>query len=359
MEEGKQKKLPKNVGTVNFHLALINKTDSSPNWDLSIAFLKNYYEKKNSAKYSTEIDSGIEISEDGSILNLDEAFYEIYSQQVFQTNTKDRLELSNLDLVVDSTDNVSFTVRGRADVYLVGSVMNPVSKVGNSLEILRDKVHKEGLGESMGEITDSEFVDTPSSSLRTSDLEGSIEDISSTHDNDFGMKYKSLEAQFWSKKQIIEGNPSSNLTKPKNGHSSNQSYTQEFTTQANEMNTHSSTSTKFEKRLGSGITICDNNLGTGPIALPGDQVSILYALKMKNKDSEELNLIGEPKTYVLGSGEVIKCLDMGIIGMSATGRRLITAPFNMVYGGTNESEIPGRTLEFEVQLVDIKKKNGE
>ena len=65
---------------------------------------------------------------------------------------------------------------------------------------------------------------------------------------------------------------------------------------------------------------------------------------------------GEPFSFTLGAGEVIKGWDEGVKGMKIGGRRQLIIPSDMAYGagGIPQAGIPGgATLVFDVELLDI------
>lgn len=65
---------------------------------------------------------------------------------------------------------------------------------------------------------------------------------------------------------------------------------------------------------------------------------------------------GEPFSFTLGAGQVIRGWDMGIIGMKANEKRKLTIPSSLGYGerGVGSTIPPNATLIFEVELLEIK-----
>ena len=61
-------------------------------------------------------------------------------------------------------------------------------------------------------------------------------------------------------------------------------------------------------------------------------------------------------TYLAGVGEVIKGWDLGVEGMRVGDKRHLTIPAQLAYGssGVRGTIPPNATLEFDVQLVDVK-----
>jgi len=68
---------------------------------------------------------------------------------------------------------------------------------------------------------------------------------------------------------------------------------------------------------------------------------------------------GQPLTFTLGSGQVIKGWDQGLIGMCEGERRKLVIPSDLGYGNSGSPpKIPGgATLIFEVDLVKIERKD--
>ncbi|MEO6808316.1 MAG: FKBP-type peptidyl-prolyl cis-trans isomerase [Isosphaeraceae bacterium] len=98
-------------------------------------------------------------------------------------------------------------------------------------------------------------------------------------------------------------------------------------------------------------------IGTGPEAKKGDQVSVHYTGRLTDGtkfDSSQDR--GQPFTFPLGVGRVIAGWDFGVAGMKVGGKRKLTIPPGEGYGvrGTPGGPIPpNATLEFDVELIKV------
>jgi FKBP-type peptidyl-prolyl cis-trans isomerase len=109
-------------------------------------------------------------------------------------------------------------------------------------------------------------------------------------------------------------------------------------------------------KLAGGLEYIDIKVGCGPAAKAGDNVSVEYTgwLQKTGKEFDSTySRKGQPFTFVLGQGQVIKGWDEGIVGMKKGGIRYLIIPPGLGYGAQgNPPVIPANaTLIFEVQML--------
>jgi FKBP-type peptidyl-prolyl cis-trans isomerase len=106
----------------------------------------------------------------------------------------------------------------------------------------------------------------------------------------------------------------------------------------------------------SGLKYTDDQVGTGVTAEPGKTVSVHYTgwlLDGTKFDSSRDR--GQPFSFPLGAGRVIKGWDEGVAGMRVGGKRTLTIPPDLGYGARATGPIPpNSTLKFEVELLDVR-----
>ena len=106
------------------------------------------------------------------------------------------------------------------------------------------------------------------------------------------------------------------------------------------------------------LVIVDEIPGDGDEAVPGRTVAAHY-VGVSYSTGEEFDSSwsrGDPLSFPLGGGRVIKGWDQGIAGMRVGGRRRLVIPPHLAYGdrGAGGAIAPGETLIFVVDLVDVK-----
>lgn len=120
--------------------------------------------------------------------------------------------------------------------------------------------------------------------------------------------------------------------------------------------TETSTTETKGNTSASGLKIEDLKKGTGKVAKAGDTVKVHYRGTLTNgKQFDASYDRGEPFTFHLGAGEVIKGWDEGVQGMHIGGKRKLTIPSELGYGarGAGAAIPPNSTLVFEVELLGI------
>ncbi|MGC9610640.1 MAG: FKBP-type peptidyl-prolyl cis-trans isomerase [Minisyncoccia bacterium] len=116
-----------------------------------------------------------------------------------------------------------------------------------------------------------------------------------------------------------------------------------------------------EAVLPSGLKIEDEKVGTGAEAVAGKEVTVNYAGTLSDgKKFDSSYDRGQPFSFVLGAGQVIRGWDEGFAGMKVGGKRKLTIPPELGYGNQNVGNgliPPNSTLIFEVELLDVKSVN--
>lgn len=97
-------------------------------------------------------------------------------------------------------------------------------------------------------------------------------------------------------------------------------------------------------------------VGTGTEATAGKKVTVNYLGTLTDgKKFDSSYDRGVPFSFNLGSGEVIKGWDMGVVGMKVGGKRKLTIPASLGYGAQGAGGVipPNATLIFEVELLNV------
>jgi len=104
--------------------------------------------------------------------------------------------------------------------------------------------------------------------------------------------------------------------------------------------------------------------GIGDLARSGMQLIVHYtgwlyepnALGYRGKKFDSSRDRGQPFTFTLGEGRVIKGWEVGMVGMQVGGVRRLVIPPELAYGSRNVGNgliPPNSTLVFEVELLGV------
>jgi FKBP-type peptidyl-prolyl cis-trans isomerase len=108
------------------------------------------------------------------------------------------------------------------------------------------------------------------------------------------------------------------------------------------------------ERTSSGLWYQDLAPGLGSTANRGDRVRIHYVGYLSDGTVVDSSLGREAITFELGSGEVIRGWNEGILGMKVGGRRKLVVRPGLGYGSRGQDGVvpPNAVLVFEIQLLD-------
>ncbi|MGE3262990.1 MAG: FKBP-type peptidyl-prolyl cis-trans isomerase [Bacteriovoracia bacterium] len=115
---------------------------------------------------------------------------------------------------------------------------------------------------------------------------------------------------------------------------------------------------KGDKKRSDGLVIEDEKVGSGKEAKLGSKITVHYRGTLESgKEFDSSYAAGEPITFDLLEGRLIKGWTEGIPGMKVGGKRKLKIPYQLAYGetGTPGGPIPPKAnLNFEVELMDVK-----
>lgn len=106
----------------------------------------------------------------------------------------------------------------------------------------------------------------------------------------------------------------------------------------------------------SGLQYVELTVGNGETAQPGHTVIVHYTGWLENGKKFDSSLDrGQPFSFPLGAGRVIKGWDEGVQGMKVGGKRKLIIPSNLGYGAHGAASVipPHATLIFEVELLGV------
>lgn len=106
-----------------------------------------------------------------------------------------------------------------------------------------------------------------------------------------------------------------------------------------------------------GVGVEEVVVGTGEVATAGDMVTTHYVGTLPDgRVFDSSRDRGQPISFTLGVGQVIRGWDEGLQGMKEGGKRVITISPEYGYGANAVGTIPANsTLIFEVELLNVEK----
>lgn len=110
-------------------------------------------------------------------------------------------------------------------------------------------------------------------------------------------------------------------------------------------------------RTPSGLSYIDRVVGTGPSPEKGQRVTVHYTGRLKDGAKFDSSVDrGQPFSFIIGVGQVIKGWDEGVATMKVGGKRTLIIPSDLGYGDRGFGNIipPKSELHFDVELLDVK-----
>lgn len=107
----------------------------------------------------------------------------------------------------------------------------------------------------------------------------------------------------------------------------------------------------------SGLKFKDMTKGKGQRPRIGQTAVVHYTGRLTNGKKFDSSLDrGQPFTFVLGKGQVIKGWDEGVRGMNIGGKRRLVVPPHLGYGSRGAGGVipPNATLIFDVELLGVR-----
>ncbi|MBX3277053.1 MAG: FKBP-type peptidyl-prolyl cis-trans isomerase [Acidobacteria bacterium] len=105
----------------------------------------------------------------------------------------------------------------------------------------------------------------------------------------------------------------------------------------------------------SGLKYKDETVGTGASPEAGKSIKVHYTGWLENGTKFDSSVDrGQPFTFQIGRGQVIKGWDEGVMSMKVGGKRRLVIPPDLGYGARGQGTIPpNSTLIFDVELIDV------
>ncbi len=114
--------------------------------------------------------------------------------------------------------------------------------------------------------------------------------------------------------------------------------------------------TMEKQRTSSGLEYIDEVIGTGASPRSGQRVTVHYTGYLTDGKKFDSSVDrGQPFTFVIGVGQVIKGWDEGVATMKVGGKRKLIIPQELGYGARGAGGVipPYAQLIFDVELLGI------
>ena len=104
------------------------------------------------------------------------------------------------------------------------------------------------------------------------------------------------------------------------------------------------------------LIIDDVVVGGGTEATDGSAVTVDYVGTLQNgEEFDNSKKRGQPFSFTIGEGRVIRGWEEGVVGMKVGGKRILVIPSDLAYGDSGYGPIPGgATLVFSIELLGVK-----
>ena len=104
----------------------------------------------------------------------------------------------------------------------------------------------------------------------------------------------------------------------------------------------------------SGLSITVVEEAKNPGAMPGDIIWMHYTGRLADGKQFDSSVGQKPFKFTLGTGEVIKGWDEGVVGMKVGEKRTLVVPPALGYGPDGQGPIPGNaTLTFDIEMIGM------
>ncbi len=110
-------------------------------------------------------------------------------------------------------------------------------------------------------------------------------------------------------------------------------------------------------RTPSGLEVHEVERGFGEAARAGKTVSVHYTGYLQDGTKFDSSVDrGQPFSFRLGAGKVIRGWDEGLAGLKVGGRRRLVIPPDLGYGARGAGRLipPNATLVFDVELLEVR-----